>query len=252
MGAGFKYHERYEPSVKHKRLEDPLRSEARTGVEAMVSCEVDRELDLGSDMEIVASEMTAEVVPQLGLGEEDELVLFEPGDILSEIDDILTPEITEAAETKAFNTEDILHSPDEGELQRNITGCTLAEGLEQKLEIECVVEVSAVKEIVKTEEEVLAGEAYSAVVLHLEAERSGLGVLPEIEAPGDLHVTAACKVLAASPGAVVAIEIVIDEEEGVAPIVIVESFESGGEMTPVLSEIVECLEVGLSLEASGN
>ena len=41
MGAGFKYHERYEPSVKHKRLEDPLRSEARTGVEAMVSCEVD-------------------------------------------------------------------------------------------------------------------------------------------------------------------------------------------------------------------
>ena len=96
------------------------------------------------------------------------------------------------------------------------------------------------QEVVDTEEEVLV-YSHEAVVFHLKAQGCKCGVSPEIEAAGNFHVASAGSLVYTV--AVFLIVIVIDEEEGVAPIVTVESFQSCGEM--VSSKIVEGLKVGL-------
>ena len=85
----------------------------------------------------------------------------------------------------------------------------------------------------------------------MEAERRKLGVLPEIEAAGNLEVS--------SPRGYFLIVhlltvIIIDEEESVAPFVTVEALEGGGDMLPVFSEVVENLKVSLRLgrKSEGN
>jgi hypothetical protein len=84
----------------------------------------------------------------------------------------------------------------------------------------------------------------TAIVLHMQAEGCHRGVLPEIEATGDLHVGAAGRNdFAIYP----IVEIVIDEEEGVSPIVIVETFEGSCNMSTIFTKIVENLEIGLGL-----
>ena len=59
--------------IAQKGLENPLCTQARTAVEAAVAREVVAELDLGTDMEVVHTEALAYVVPDLRLGDEDEL-----------------------------------------------------------------------------------------------------------------------------------------------------------------------------------
>ena len=113
--------------------------------------------------------MLADVVPELRLGDEDSLAAL--GEVLHKVDDILSPDIGEAAETEAGNAEDVLHSPNECELQRNVAAGAGAEGLVEELEVESVAEVGVVNEPVESEEEVLV-DTYQAVVLNLQAERS--------------------------------------------------------------------------------
>ena len=208
----------------------------------MIAGEIAGELDLGTDMQIVNPDVLAYIVPELGLGDEHELVRRTCS--LHEVNDILTPDIGEAAEAKALNAEKILHSPNEGELGRYVTGCAGAEGLVKELEIEGVTEVAAVQEVIQAEEEVLV-YPHEAVVLYLEAERSESAVLPEVQAACNLHVASARRLVYAL--GVLVVVIIINEEEGVAPLVSIETLEGGGEVSTILSEIVESLEVGLCL-----
>jgi len=99
-------------------LEGPLGTEARAGDKAVVPGEIDGKFDFRTDMEVVATEMTADIVPELGFGNEDEILLLQIR--FHEVDDLLTPDIGETAETEAFDTQEVLHAPDERELQRNI------------------------------------------------------------------------------------------------------------------------------------
>jgi hypothetical protein len=158
---------------------------------------------------------------------------------------VLPPEIGKAAETESLEPEEVLHSPDKGELHGDLLGGIL-DILVKDLEIERITEILAVKEIVKTcQESILDVIAVvdTAVVLGLEAESAEFGVLPEIEATGDFHVSSAGRFhLSVS---VLSIEIMVDEEEGVSPIVSIESLEGSGYMMTVAAEIIEDLEVGL-------
>ena len=89
---------------------------------------------------------------------------------------------------------------------------------------------------------------HAAVVLDLEAERSEGAVLPEVQATGDLEVGAARREDLAVR---VFTEIVVDEEEGVSPIVVVETLEGCGYVLAVRPEIIEDLEIGLCLCSLG-
>ena len=80
-------------------------------------------------------------------------------------------------------------------------------------------------------------------------QRSEGAVLPEVETACDFHITAAGSLVHAL--GILGIVVIVDEEEGVAPVVIVETLEGCGEMVPVPSEIVEGLEVGLCFCANG-
>ena len=84
----------------------------------------------------------------------------------------------------------------------------------------------------------------TTVVLHVGAQATHYGVLPEIQATGNLHV-GSVRGEESSVDAVV--EVMIDKEEGVAPIVIVETFYSSGYVLTVFTEVVKHLDVGLGL-----
>ena len=113
---------------------------------------------------------------------------------------VLPPEISESTEAESGNAEQILHTPDSRELERNLAlefaavsvlRAVIVDGLVKGLEIQCVLEILAVKEPVNTEKEsVVDGVAVvrAAVVLDVEAERSKFCVLPEVEATRDLEV----------------------------------------------------------------
>ena len=152
--------------------------------------------------------MLADVVPELRLGDEDSLAAL--GEVLHKVDDIFSPDIGEAAETEAGNAEDVLHSPNEGELQRNVAAGAGAEGLVEELKVEGVAEVGVVNEPVESEEEVLV-DTYQAVVLNLQAQRSEGAVLPEVETACDFHITAAGSLVHAL--GILGIVVIVDEEE---------------------------------------
>ena len=99
------------------------------------------------------------------------------------------------------------------------------------------------EEIVDTEEEVLVTESYATVVVVVGAEGSESGILPEVDAAGDFEVASAdaCELLVGIFGG----EVIVDEEEGVAPLVSIVTLEGCGEM--ISSKVIECLEVGLSI-----
>ena len=173
----------------------------------------------------------------------------------------LPPEIGEAAEPEALQTEEILHSPDCGELERHLgmraasfNRLVIMDIFVQYLDVQCIPEILAVDEPVEAEKAGVIDSislVNSSVVFHMEAERRKLGVLPEIEAAGNLEVS--------SPRGYFLIVhlltvIIIDEEESVAPFVTVEALEGGGDMLPVFSEVVENLKVSLRLgrKSEGN
>ena len=104
------------------------------------------------------------------------------------------------------------------------------------------------KEPVSAEEEgVVDGVVVvgSAVVLHMEAERGKLRVLPEIEAARDLKISTTRSIDLIL--GILRVVVIVHEEEGVTPFVPVETLKSGGHVTAVLTEIVEGLKVGLGL-----
>ena len=223
-------------------LEDPLGTQAGAHLEAVVTGKVGREFYLAAQVEVGAAEELTHVVPQLGLGDEDHFAGLRAA--FHEVHDILTPHIGKAAEAEAFHTEEILQAPHEGELHGNIAGSHAVEGLEEKLEVEGILEILAVQEVVKTHEEIGVFEVDTAIVLHMQAEGCHRGVLPEIEAAGNLHVGAAGAYFLVIH---LVIEVVVNEEEGVSPIVIVETFEGSCNMSTIFTKIVENLEIGLGL-----
>lgn len=211
----------------------------------MVAREVVGELDFGADVEIVDSEVLAHIIPELRLGDEDELALFRLLVHRVGIPElgILAPDIGESAESQAVNAEEVLHSPYECELERGVAAGVAAEGLVHEGELEGVGVVRVVQEVVRAEQEVLAAEAHAAIVLDMCAEVLEDRVLPEIETACDLEIAAAdADELAVGVFGVV---VVVNEEEGVSPVVSVVALKGGGDMTA--TEVPESLKVGLRL-----
>ena len=163
-------------------LENPLGAYARTRIEAVITCEVERELKLAAYMEIVDAYVPAYAIPELRLGNEHEFVFFYCFGFreirLREIHDILSPDIGKTAEAKPLDSEKVLHAPDKGELDRNIAGGSVVESLVEKFEIECIAEVRIVKEIIHAKEEILASETHASIIFDMGAERRENRILP--------------------------------------------------------------------------
>ena len=158
---------------------------------------------------------------------------------------VFPPEIGKAAETQTLQAEQILHAPHKGKLHGNLL-IGPENLLVQHLEVEGIAEVLGMHEIIKTCEHGMVDEivlVHAAIVLHLQAETVEHGhVLPEIQATGHLHVSTGDG-LGTLIGLVV--EVVVHEEEGISPIVIVETFEGGSNV--LTAQVVKHLEVGLGL-----
>ena len=115
----------------------------------------------------------------------------------------------------------------------------------QDLEVEGVAEVLAVNEPVGSHEEGMIDAVSlvdSAVVLDMDAERCGLAFLPEVQAAGNLEIGTSRRHFFIVHFLAV---VIVDEEEGVAPFVTVESLEGGGDMLAVFSEVIKDLNVCL-------
>ena len=122
--------------------------------------------------------------------------------------------------------------------------------LSKNLEVKGILEILAMDEIVKTAKEGIIdiiAVIGAAIVLHLKTQWRENAVLSEIEAAGDLHVSSAWSDFLAL--CILAVEVIVNEEEGVSPIVIVETLESSGHMIAAFAEIVKNLEVGLALRS---
>lgn len=112
---------------------------------------------------------------------------------------VLPPEISETAESQALDIEKILHAPDSGELHRDlavrsaaVSRLVIYDVFSENFQVQCVLEILAVEEPVKTAEERMVDViriVNTAIVLHMYAERSQFAVLPEIQATGDLEVS---------------------------------------------------------------
>ncbi len=185
-------------------------------------------------MKVLYANFFTYVVPKLRLGNSNELA-YVGG---------LTPYIGKAAEGKSLKTEEVLAAPNYSELYGKLALDALVEGLIEDLKVKCVLEICGVKEVIQTEKEVLVAKAYATIVLYLKAERSKCRIVPEVEATCNLHVAAAYGVVLFAIDAST-IEVVIDEEEGVTPAVIVETLKRSSNVLAV--KIIECLEVGLGL-----
>ena len=162
-------------------LEYPFCAEAGTCIEAVVAGEVTGELNLGADVEVRYTDVLADVVPELRLGDEDELALLEINRELfvvvfelCPVDDILAPDIGEAAEGQAGDSEEVFDTPYHCELNGEFALDAFGECFIEYLEVESFLEIGAVNEVVKAEEEVVVAEFYAAVVLDLKAKRSEL------------------------------------------------------------------------------
>ena len=178
-------------------LEYPFYTKARTALEAGTCTKVRRELNFSADIEIRAVEVLSEIVPELRLREEYIAGLSSGSpvnlsglhiDVVNRV--LLSPDISKAAETESLDSEDVLHSPNEGELHRDIA-LLAGDVLVENFEVEGVVEIRAVdKEIETAQERVvdIVSSVCTAIVLDLETEEASSGVLPEIEAAGNLPI----------------------------------------------------------------
>ena len=188
-------------------------------MKTVVTGKIVGQFHLAANIEIRAAKMLADVVPDLRLGKEYKLSLFVQS--FHKVHDILTPDIGESAETKALDTEQVLHAPHESELHGKLARGAIVESFIQQLEIECVAEILAVKEVIQAKEEVLVAKSNTAIVFYMEAERRKGCPLPEIQATGNFHVTSTDTLVDFL--FILGIEIIVDEEESISPIVIVES-----------------------------
>ena len=161
---------------------------------------------------------------------------------------VLPPEVGEAVELQALHAEEVVHSPNHGELHRHIR-VLLLDVLVERLEVERVLEVLRVDEVVETHEPSVVdrvGACDTAVVLYLEREVLDGRVLPEVEAASDLEVSSARSEVR-TLNVLVVVEVVVDEEVGVTPLVLLEHFERQRNELAVAAEIVEQLCVNLRL-----
>ena len=83
----------------------------------------------------------------------------------------------------------------------------------------------------------------ASVILHVEADRREEAVLPKIQAAGDFHIATARGLDISVP--VAGVEVVVYEEVGIAPGVVVKAFKSSGDVLAVRAEVVENLEIRL-------
>lgn len=231
-------------------LETPFDAKARTDSPTLSGTgEVVGDFDLTTDVEVVASEEAAHLIPQLGLSEEGGV-----GSLTNIPGNILPPEIGKAREGKARNTKEVVKTPNSGELQRHIA-VAATNIFVHDFERQTLAEIVVGDEILNTiQPGVVDGittptqrfriiDAATAVPLNMEADIvdevvAHAGVLaPEIDATGNLRIEI-------GRSDVVGV-INIGEEESGTPIVALEHFKSGGEMTTV--EVIHFLDVGLSL-----
>lgn len=159
---------------------------------------------------------------------------------------VLPPEICEAAESESFDIEKILHAPNSGELHRHLAVRSASVGslviddiLAENLEVQCILEIFAVDEPVETSEEGVVDvicAIYSAVVLHMKAERSEFAVLPEIQAACNLEISSAWCFVAILLFCLV---VIVNEEECVTPFVPIEAFKGSGNLFTITAEVVK-------------
>jgi hypothetical protein len=230
-------------------LENPLDSGAGTDPEAFGGTEIIGEFDLSADVQVIDAEMAAYVIPELRLGEKYGMGCLGSDDsgVVGKEHMVLPPEIRKTGETQPLGAEEILQAPDESELKRNLLG-GVGYALVERLDIEGIPEVLAVQEVIQSGQEGvvdLITPVNASVILHLQAEGSDGAVAPEIQATGNLQIGAAGSIYLVV--VVSGVEVVVEEEEGIAPIVVVEALESRRYVLTVRPEIVLYLKVCLRL-----
>ena len=204
--------------------------------------------------QVVAAEVLTDVVPNLRLGEDDQLgvvPLHFAVDFSETPVDILTPYIEEAAEGQPVHAEEVLHAPYEGELDGNVAHLVeippyrrhginvflAADALVHQFECEGVGVAFVVQEILNTEQPGVACKL-ATVPLHVQAEGSQRGVLPEVDGTCYLGVVA-------RRFNIVGRVVDVVKEEGTTKGIALEHLQSGGEVSTF--EVVHLLDVGLSL-----
>lgn len=238
-------------------LEGPFYTSAGGYIEAFVLEEVSAaapatgevvgQFYFATNHQMVAAKVLTDVVPNLGFGEDDEFGYVIGGCAPVEV---LTPDIEEAAESKTFHAKEVLHAPDEGELDGDVADFVIgtefggdvvelllaADAFVHEFEGEGVGVALIVEEILNTEEPCVGGEL-AAVPLYMEAEGCEGGVLPDVDGTGNLGVVASGDNLV---GGVVDVV----EEESATVVVGLEHLKGSGEVATV--EVVHFLNVGLS------
>lgn len=159
---------------------------------------------------------------------------------------VLPPEVSESVEGESFESEDILAGPYGGELHGDVAA-VLADGLVERFEVQCVLKTLVVHEVVHAEEPcrvdgVACGD--SAIVFCVQAPSLQGGVLPEVQATGNLKVGASRSEVG-SRHMLVIVEIMVDEEIVCPPFVRLEHFQGERDKLAVGTEVIEQLCVGL-------
>ena len=229
-------------------LEVPLHAQAGAALKSAGRAEVVGEFDLCTEAEVVATEVLANVIPELRLGDEHGALLLARAVGLEVDSVILPPEVGETVELQALHAEEVVHSPNNGELHRHAL-LVLPYILIECFEVERVLEVLAMEEVVDTCEHGVVdrvGACDTAVVLHLQREVFDGRLLPEVEAACYLEVCAAGGYVLATAQLVV-VEVVVDEEVGVTPLVLLEHLKRKRYKLAVATKIVEQLCVNLCL-----
>ena len=250
-------------------LEVPLHTEAGTAHESGVGGEVVVKLHLAADAEVLDSEVLADVVPKLRLGCEDDVLLLVVDGIdglaffvllarvrhlgvalaVEEGGVVLPPEVGEAVELQSLHAEEVVAGPYGGELHRHVL-MGLSDGLVEGFEGEGVLVALVMDEVLDTEEpgvvdRIVLGDA--AVVLHVQAPVLQRGVVPEVERAGNLGVRSALRHVLAAHHHLVVVEVVVDEEIGATPVVLLEHLQGEGYVLAVGTEVIQNLCVGLRL-----
>lgn len=230
----------------------PFCAKTRTTFEAAGRPEIIAQFDFCTHIEVVATEMPPYVVPQLRFGGEYGLLHITRTVLPIVYRMVFPPKVSKSVEGESLDAEDVLARPHGCQLHRYLTVVS-ADGLVERLEIERVAVGLVVYEIVYTEKPcaidgITAGD--TAVVFHLQTPCLHLAVLPEIETPRYLKITAAwCQIRPFD--VLVIVEIVVDKEVGVTPFVSLEHLKGEGDKLSVAAEVIEQLGIGLGLYRQG-
>ena len=157
-------------------------------------------------------EHAAEVHPELRFGQEGEFGL-----ITKSPKGIVAPKIGEALEGEAFDTKQVSHAPDRGELHGDISFSETLESLKHRVKSQHVGEVLGMEEVFRSEAPGTLTPS-CAVILNMATQILQVALLPEIDSALDLEVasidgTSDIRTL------VFLRVIMVDEEEGVSELV---------------------------------